>query len=58
MKTSQFIELLKFVTGLLATHYVFEASKIGFNGFGLILYTFAYLLITKEEFRDFFKVLR
>jgi len=48
------MELFTFAVGLFATHEVFDASKVAFNGFWLVLYIIAYLLITKTEICDFF----
>jgi hypothetical protein len=46
-------DLITFLVGLYATHLVFGASKIAFSGFSLLLYTVAYLLITKTEICSF-----
>jgi hypothetical protein len=46
-------DLIGFSVGLFAMHQVFEASKVAFTGFWLLIYTIAYLLITKTEICNF-----
>ena len=48
------MDLISFLVGLYATHLVFDASKVAITGFWLVLYTVAYLLITKSEILGFF----
>ena len=51
-------DFITFGIGLYVTHQVFDASKVAFTGFSLLLYTVAYLLITKTEICSFLNSLR